>query len=454
MIRRAVAGVVVGWLWAGAVTQAADDVPQIRAVVISNGGSAADALKAILVDCGRFQVRACESTDGISPALLAQYDLVVVADRVAGGGEKALAEFAARDKGVIITRGGLPGAEAGAEWPLVADRLRDGPVCVVSARIARPEHAIVRQMPSTFRVADAIPGGLNARTGAEALVTAEGAGGAGPVLAVTNSGKGRIAAIALGADNSALAEPSYRALLARTAEWAATGAVTLPASLPRRSSGEPIRALLLTGGHDHDASFYSLFRDVKELKALPVDTAANAFKKDIHDKYDVIIMYDFTRELDEVGRRYLRLFVESDKGLVVLHHALLNFQTWSWWSEEVVGGRYRLQRERDFPSSGVKFGEDFFVSPATGHPVLNGIRPFHVTDEAYKNMYFSDRIKPLLTTDNTASDANVAWIGPCRTSRVVAIQLGHGTSIFDHPSYRALIRNAVLWSAGREEKSR
>jgi type 1 glutamine amidotransferase len=49
---------------------------------------------------------------------------------------------------------------------------------------------------------------------------------------------------------------------------------------------------------------------------------------------------------------------------------------------------------------------------------------------------------------------NLAWIGPCRTSRVVAIQLGHGPTIFDHPSYRALVRNAIVWAAGREEKPR
>ena len=38
-------------------------------------------------------------------------------------------------------------------------------------------------------------------------------------------------------------------------------------------------------------------------------------------------------------------FVQSGKGVVVLHHALLDYQSWTWWSEDVVGGRYRLQRE-------------------------------------------------------------------------------------------------------------
>ena len=87
----------------------------------------------------------------------------------------------------------------------------------------------------------------------------------------------------------------------------------------------------------------------------------------------------------------------------------------------------------------MKNDQEFFVTPVGAHPVLDGIRPFHVTDEAYKNLYISERIKPLLTTDNPTSDVNLAWIGPCRTSRVVAIQLGHG-----HDDLRA----SVLPGAG------
>jgi type 1 glutamine amidotransferase len=247
-------------------------------------------------------------------------------------------------------------------------------------------------------------------------------------------------------------EPPLRAALARAAEWAASGAVTLPASSgPPGPSADAVKALLITGGHDHEAAFYSLFDGYKDVDWLPVDTAANAFKKDLRGKYDVIIMYDFTRDLDEDGKRNLRDFVEGGKGVVVLHHALLNYQAWAWWSEDVVGGRYRLQREGQRPSSGVKADQQMDVTPASAHPVLRGINPFHITDEAYKNLYMSPRITPLLTTDNPTSDANLAWIGPCATSRVVAIQLGHGNSAFGHPSYRALVHNAILWAAGRTQ---
>jgi type 1 glutamine amidotransferase len=214
-------------------------------------------------------------------------------------------------------------------------------------------------------------------------------------------------------------------------------------------STEPVRALLLTGGHEHDVAFYTLFLGDRDLGRLPVDSAANAFQKDLRGKYDVLIMYDFTRDLDDAARKNLRDFVESGKGVVVLHHALLNYQDWAWWSEEVVGGRYRLKREGASPSSGVKDGVEFKVKLASAHPVLAGLGSFQITDEAYKNMYLSPRIQPLLVTDNPASDSTLAWIGPCTTARVVAIQLGHGPSAFAHPTYRALVHNAILWAARR-----
>ena len=75
-------------------------------------------------------------------------------------------------------------------------------------------------------------------------------------------------------------------------------------------------------------------------------------------------MYDFSRDLDEKGKKNLRDFVESGKGIVVLHHALLNYQKWTWWYQDVVGGSYRLSREGDIPSSTVKNDQDIAVTPA------------------------------------------------------------------------------------------
>ncbi len=210
-----------------------------------------------------------------------------------------------------------------------------------------------------------------------------------------------------------------------------------------------MRPLLVTGGHDHDTAFYSLFGGYKDLGTIPVADSASAFQNDLRGKYDVVIMYDFSRDLSEKGKQNLRDFVESGKGVVVLHHALLDYQKWNWWYQETVGGSYRLSREGDVPSSTVKNNESISVIPAADHPITSGLQPFQVVDETYGRMWISQDVKPLLKTDNPHSSPVVAWVGPSARGRVVAIQLGHGPAIFEHPSYRALIHNAILWAAGR-----
>jgi type 1 glutamine amidotransferase len=210
-----------------------------------------------------------------------------------------------------------------------------------------------------------------------------------------------------------------------------------------------VKALLITGGHDHETSFYTLFEGYQDLARVQVANSALAFQNDLRGKYDVVIMYDFSRDLDEKGKKNLRDFVESGKGVVVLHHALLNYQKWDWWYQDTVGGSYRLQKEGDRLSSTVKNDQQIPVNPVGQHPITAGIEPFQVTDETYKRMWMSPSIKPLLTTDNPYSDPVLAWIGPNPQAKVVAIQLGHGHTAHGHPSYRALVHNAILWAAGK-----
>ena len=85
-------------------------------------------------------------------------------------------------------------------------------------------------------------------------------------------------------------------------------------------------------------------------------------------------MYDFTRDMDEPSRKNLRDFVESGGGVVVLHHALLDYQNWDWWTDQAVGGSYRLSREGDRPSSSVKNNQQISVTSAQKHPITVGNR--------------------------------------------------------------------------------
>lgn len=444
--------------------------PVLRALILSGEGkhdwrTTTPFLRQLLLDSGSFDVRVTESPAGLTPKTLTGFDVVVddrSGPRLGTESEKALEAFVVSGKGFVGTHGGLAPPErlsgesvwpgfsklTKVSWPAnAAADAAEAPFGLFDLKIVRAEHSVMLGLRSGLRTGDRPRRGFSLLPGAIVLAATDREE---PLLMASSSGKGRVFCTALGCDVGSMQETAFVTTFLRGTEWAASGKVTLPAEivLPGPDTNG-VRVLVIAGGHEHETSFYGLFDGYKDIGWVPVSDSTLAFKQDIRAKYDVLVFYDFTRDLDDQGKKNLRNFVESGKGVVVLHHGILDFQKWPWWYEEVVGGRYRLDREGTIPNSTVKFGEEHLITPAGEHPIMAGIGPFHVTDETYKGLFISARIKPLLLTDNPTSDRTVAWIGPCATSKVVFIQLGHDHVPFRHPSYRALVHNSILWTAGK-----
>jgi type 1 glutamine amidotransferase len=217
---------------------------------------------------------------------------------------------------------------------------------------------------------------------------------------------------------------------------------------PPPRAADAVRALLVTGGHDHDISFYSVLDGQDDLR-VRVDSHPKALATGPLEGTDVVILYDMPAAMTAEQRRSLRAFVEGGGGVVALHHAIAGRTGWRWWWEEVVGGRYLTEPDGGRTASTYKHDEELRVRIAAEHPVTSGLLPFRILDETYKGMWISPDVNVLLTTDNPTSDGPVAWIGPCENARVVFIQLGHGREAHLHPAFRRLVRNAVFWVAGR-----
>ncbi len=457
-----------GWFAQPAKGALAAGPAKLSALILSGDGShdwrtKTGFLRKLLTDSGRFEVRVNESPAGLTARTLAGFDVVVddySGPRLGTEADKALEAFVRAGKGLVVTHGGLgpPAGEAGgsrqglanltkASWPPKATARGEVPFQLFDMKIVLAEHPVMQGLKGPLRTADMPRRGFTLSSDANILVATDKGD---PLLFSSSHGKGRVFCDALGHDLGAMLEKAFITTFLRGAEWAATGKVTLPGEIgvpgPETNG---VRVLVITGGHDHETSFYGLFDGYKDIGWVSVADSKLAFQQDIRARYDVLVFYDFTRELDDIGKKNLREFVESDKGIVVLHHGILDFQKWPWWYEEVVGGLYRLERLGSIPNSTVKFGEEHWITPAGQHPITAGIGPFHVTDETYQGLFISPKITPLLTTDNATSDSTVAWVGPCTTSRVVFIQLGHDHSPFRHPSYRALVHNSILWSAGK-----
>jgi len=64
---------------------------------------------------------------------------------------------------------------------------------------------------------------------------------------------------------------------------------------------------------------------------------------DFRERADVLVRYGMIADMPEEEKRAnLLTFVESGEGIVVLHHAIIDHNSWPWWYEEVVGDRYLL----------------------------------------------------------------------------------------------------------------
>ena len=207
----------------------------------------------------------------------------------------------------------------------------------------------------------------------------------------------------------------------------------------------PIRVLVVTGGHSYPTAFYTLF----EQPGITWDHAVSseeAYRADLRDRYDVLVMHDMPKTLSRAGQQHLREFAESGKGIVVVHHAIVSYPEWDWY-RDLIGARYFEQPRDGRAASTYRHDEQMRIAVTRAHPVTDGLAPFTVVDETYKGMWLAPTNLVLLTTDNPTGDASVAWISAYPRSRVVTIQLGHGPESHRDASFRRLMLNAITWAA-------
>jgi type 1 glutamine amidotransferase len=440
-------------------------------------------LEQLLTQSGRFDVRLEEEPAGLTAATLADYDLIVVdyqGPRWGQGAERAVSNFVASGKGLVVVHGssyafsGLdilgPGhvktgrteppwpewAEmVGGTWAGHPPKTFHAPRHLFTVKFTDPSHPIVRGLDG-FQTLDELYHGMRFLPGAHPIATAyddPAIGGTGqqePVLVTVNYGQGRVFYTALGHEKPGMQEAGFAITLVRGAEWAATGKVTLPPEFPAVRAARPLRVQVVTGGHPFNPEFYELFVSRPDLD-VTVTGHPDAYAHDLRQDVDVLVLYDLVSETGDSQRANLRAFLEAGRGLVVLHHAIADFGSWPWWTEQVVGGKYLLQPEGGRGASTYKHDEDLYVEAAGNHAITRGLAPLHFHDETYHGMWISPKVNVLLRTGNPLSDGPVAWIGPYDKSRVVYIQLGHGRFAHENPDYQELVHRAILWSGGRLE---
>jgi len=234
----------------------------------------------------------------------------------------------------------------------------------------------------------------------------------------------------------------YQSLLSRSQILLALSLLAAGAA-----QAEPLRVLLVTGGHDYDNRFHRVL-DRDEWQ-VTVDPHPRAFSRDVRARFDVVVLYDMTSDVDERRRANFLKFAEAGKGVVVLHHALVGYQDWPWY-EALIGAKYLEAPESGWPKSTFQHDVRMQVQVERAHPVTAGLpKTFEMEDETYGGMRITNTNEVLLRTAAETSDGPLAWVSAYKNSRVVTIQLGHGPAAFSDVNYLRLVKNAVEW-VGRQ----
>lgn len=214
------------------------------------------------------------------------------------------------------------------------------------------------------------------------------------------------------------------------------------------------RVLLVTGGHAFEQEpFLEVFRSFDDVtfQWREHPNAQEMFRPERAGGTDVVVMYDMWQRIADQAKRDLLELPRSGKGLVILHHAIANYNEWDEYAR-LVGARYHLkprvidgvEKARSQWKHGVKFRVKI-ADPS--HPITRGMSDFEIEDETYNLFDVLPGARPLLTTEEPTSGPTLSWWREQGRSRIFYLQLGHDHLAYENPNFRTLVHRAILWSA-------
>ena len=218
---------------------------------------------------------------------------------------------------------------------------------------------------------------------------------------------------------------------------------------------EPVRVLLVTGGHDFDREpFYKFMGSLPGIVFTEVShpDAMVMFRPENRASFDVALFYDMPRTIGEQEKNDFVDCLNEGKGIVVWHHAYCSYQNWAEY-QNIIGGRYHERPWTDStgvrrPASTFKYDVKMRVKVADpNHPITAGISDFDIIDEAYANGVVNPDVHVLLTTDEPLSTPSIAWTNRYGNSKIVTILLGHDNKAWSNPDFAKFFVQAIVWAS-------
>jgi uncharacterized protein len=130
-------------------------------------------------------------------------------------------------------------------------------------------------------------------------------------------------------------------------------------------------------------------------------------------------------------------YVRAGNGLLVIHSGSAGYGELPGL-RGLIGGAFA----RHPPQCAVT------VAPRAGHPLAEGSAPFTPVDEHYHMDMDDAQAEVFLTTTSEHGVQPGGWTRAEGAGRVCVLTPGHNLDVWLHPSYQALLRNALRWCGG------
>jgi hypothetical protein len=207
----------------------------------------------------------------------------------------------------------------------------------------------------------------------------------------------------------------------------------------------PLRVAVITGGHLFDVpNFHKLFRSLSGIEAdVQYMDDFVATPADVRDQYDALLFYHMLMPTPAEGpiKAALEHLGATAQGVVVLHHALLAYPAWPFWSEFVGIA------DRKF---GFYHDQQLQVRVANiQHPITRGIQNWEMVDETYTMADAGEGSEILLTVDHPKSMKTIGWTRTFKKSRVFCLESGHDNQTWVNTHFREILKRGIEWCARR-----
>jgi len=237
--------------------------------------------------------------------------------------------------------------------------------------------------------------------------------------------------------------------------WAGTtGLNAYPAEEKRAEPDKVVKHVLIVTGQDYPGHKWQetapvLAKALSEDARLKVTVTEDPKKLAASElqQYDAVVLHFMNWEQPDPGpeaRENLKRFVESGKGLVLVHFACGAFQDWPEF-RNLAGRSYDPKLPPHDP-----FGTFHVEIVNKEHPITKGMHGFDTTDELYTCLA-GDRPIDVLATAKSKVDGKdypMAFSFTYGKGRVFHSPLGHDAAALANPAVGELFRRGCAWVAG------